>query len=240
MLLQRIPADYLRQRQHFFTLNPHSLFEEQKVFDVIVGKGEKGTLGDCWDRLYVRVVEMMESIKQVRWCLDNIQPGPVLGDIPKVHTVVVPDATTTPDLGRTVLTGEQFFAYLRDSFDLLYREGREAPRMMSVGMHGRLLGRPGRMRALQRFLDHVERHDRVWVCRRIDIARHLGVSPEPLVLAIMFGANFCYVTPMAYQTNLLVMSAAGYRFSDFVRGGLPLLVLMLAAYAVLLPRFFPL
>jgi di/tricarboxylate transporter len=56
----------------------------------------------------------------------------------------------------------------------------------------------------------------------------------------MFGANFCYVTPMAYQTNLLVMSAGGYRFSDFVRGGLPLLAIMLAAYALLLPRFFPL
>lgn len=73
----------------------------------------------------------------------------------------------------------------------------------------------------------------------VDIARHLGVSPEPLVLAIMFGANFCYVTPMAYQTNLLVMAAAGYRFADFVRAGLPLLALMLAAYSLLLPRFFP-
>jgi len=74
----------------------------------------------------------------------------------------------------------------------------------------------------------------------VGIARQLGVSPEPLVLAVMFGANFCYVTPMAYQTNLLVMSAAGYRFSDFVRGGLPLLAIMLGSYAVLLPRFFPL
>ena len=74
----------------------------------------------------------------------------------------------------------------------------------------------------------------------IGIARELGVAPEPLVLAIMFGANFCYVTPMAYQTNLLVMSAGGYRFSDFVRGGLPLLALMLVSYALLLPRFFPL
>jgi len=73
----------------------------------------------------------------------------------------------------------------------------------------------------------------------ISIAGQLGVAPEPLVLAIMFGANFCYVTPMAYQTNLLVMSAAGYRFGDFVRGGLPLLALMLASYAFLLPRFFP-
>jgi di/tricarboxylate transporter len=73
----------------------------------------------------------------------------------------------------------------------------------------------------------------------INIAAQLGVAPEPLVLAIMFGANLCYVTPMAYQTNLLVMSAAGYRFGDFVRGGLPLLVIMLASYSLLLPRFFP-
>lgn len=67
---------------------------------------------------------------------------------------------------------EDFFIYLRDTFDALYAEGEEAPKMMSVGMHCRLLGRPGRIRALQRFLDHVEQHDRVWVCRRIDIARH--------------------------------------------------------------------
>ncbi len=68
--------------------------------------------------------------------------------------------------------GDDFFTYLRDSFDVLYAEGEHAPKMMSVGMHCRLLGRPGRMRALQRFLDHVQTHDRVWVCRRIDIARH--------------------------------------------------------------------
>ncbi|MFX1677683.1 allantoinase PuuE [Mitsuaria sp. CC2] len=68
--------------------------------------------------------------------------------------------------------GDEFFEYLRDTFDVLYAEGAEAPKMMSIGMHCRLLGRPGRMRALQRFLDHVEKHDRVWVARRIDIARH--------------------------------------------------------------------
>jgi len=69
-------------------------------------------------------------------------------------------------------SGEQFLAYLRDAFDVLYAEGAERPKMMSIGMHCRLLGRPGRFAALQRFLDHVERHDRVWVCRRADIARH--------------------------------------------------------------------
>jgi len=68
--------------------------------------------------------------------------------------------------------GDEFFEYLRDSFDVLYAEGEDAPKMMSIGMHCRLLGRPGRMRALQRFLDHIDRHDRVWVCRRVDIARH--------------------------------------------------------------------
>jgi peptidoglycan/xylan/chitin deacetylase (PgdA/CDA1 family) len=69
-------------------------------------------------------------------------------------------------------TAEHFLTYLTDAFDVLYAEGAEKPKMMSVGMHCRLLGRPGRFAALQRFLDHVERHDRVWVCRRIDIARH--------------------------------------------------------------------
>lgn len=68
--------------------------------------------------------------------------------------------------------GDPFFQYLKDSFDVLYAEGDESPKMLSIGMHCRLLGRPGRFLALQRFLDHVEKHDRVWVCRRVDIARH--------------------------------------------------------------------
>ena len=68
--------------------------------------------------------------------------------------------------------GDDFFSYLRDSFDVLYAEGDEHPAMLSIGMHCRLLGRPGRMRGLQRFLDHIQQHDRVWVARRIDIARH--------------------------------------------------------------------
>nr|WP_298376764.1 allantoinase PuuE [uncultured Halomonas sp.] len=69
-------------------------------------------------------------------------------------------------------TGEQFFTYLRDAFDVLYVEGEEAPKMLSIGLHCRLIGRPGRFRGLQRFLDHIEAHDRVWVTRRIDIAQH--------------------------------------------------------------------
>jgi putative urate catabolism protein len=69
-------------------------------------------------------------------------------------------------------TGEDFFNYLRDAFDVLWREGETSPKMMSVGLHLRLAGRPGRFAGLRRFLDHVQRHDRVWLCRRVDIARH--------------------------------------------------------------------
>lgn len=69
-------------------------------------------------------------------------------------------------------SGDQFFAYLRDSFDTLYEEGADTPRMMSIGLHCRLVGRPGRFQALKRFVDHVRQHDDVWFCRRIDIARH--------------------------------------------------------------------
>ena len=76
-------------------------------------------------------------------------------------------------------SGDQFFAYLRDAFDVLYEEGETAPKMMSVGLHCRLVGRPGRAAALSRFLDYVQQHDRVWLCRRIDIARHWHQYHKP-------------------------------------------------------------
>ena len=69
-------------------------------------------------------------------------------------------------------SGDQFFAYLRDTFDVLYAEGATTPRMMSIGLHCRLVGRPGRIAALQRFIAHAQAHDHVWFARRIDIARH--------------------------------------------------------------------
>ena len=69
-------------------------------------------------------------------------------------------------------SGDQFFSYLKDSFDVLYAEGETAPKMMSIGLHCRLAGRPGRAAALARFLDYVQGHDRVWVATRLDIARH--------------------------------------------------------------------
>lgn len=69
-------------------------------------------------------------------------------------------------------SGDQFYTYLKDTFDVLYQEGETAPKMMSVGLHCRLVGRPGRAAALARFLDYVQGHDQAWVARRIDIARH--------------------------------------------------------------------
>ncbi|MGG4774999.1 allantoinase PuuE [Alcaligenaceae bacterium 429] len=69
-------------------------------------------------------------------------------------------------------TGDDFFHFLRDAFDVLYEEGEEAPKMLSIGLHCRLIGRPSRFRGLQRFLDHVQKHDRVWVATREEIARH--------------------------------------------------------------------
>ena len=69
-------------------------------------------------------------------------------------------------------SGDQFYSYLRDAFDVLYAEGEHTPRMMSVGLHCRLVGRPGRLAALARFIEYTRRFDDVWYGRRIDIARH--------------------------------------------------------------------
>lgn len=69
-------------------------------------------------------------------------------------------------------SGEQFYQYLKDSFDVLYAEGDTAPKMMSIGLHCRLVGRPGRAASLMRFLDYVQQHEDVWVCRRDEIAKH--------------------------------------------------------------------
>lgn len=90
--------------------------------------------------------------------------------------LVVPYTLDTNDMrfatAQGFNSGEQFYQYLRDSFDVLYAEGEHSPKMMSVGLHCRLVGRPGRFRALQRFLDYVQSREKVWICRRVDIARH--------------------------------------------------------------------
>ncbi len=97
-----------------------------------------------------------------------------------VPQLIVPYTLDTNDMrfssAQGFAQGDDFFTYLRDSFDVLYAEGdpggADRPKMLSIGMHCRLLGRPGRMRALQKFLDYVQGFERVWICRRLDIARH--------------------------------------------------------------------
>jgi di/tricarboxylate transporter len=66
------------------------------------------------------------------------------------------------------------------------------------------------------------------------VATQLNIPPEPMVLAVLFGANLAFATPMAYQTNILIMSAGGYRFRDYVRAGLPLVLLMIVVLSMLL------
>ncbi|NLU82168.1 allantoinase PuuE [Rhodococcus sp. HNM0569] len=100
--------------------------------------------------------------------------------------LVVPYALDTNDMRFAspagFPSGDQFFAFLRDAFDTLYAEGAAgAPKMLSVGLHCRIAGRPARTASLERFLDHVQSHDDVWITRRVDIARHWrSVHPAPV------------------------------------------------------------
>jgi len=123
-------------------------------------------------------------------------------------------------------SGDQFFAYLKDSFDTLYAEGAEQPRMLSVGLHCRLVGRPGRAAALARFLDYVKSHDKVWVATRLDIARHWirthppdgGYRPSRMPRALFverFGDIFEHTPDVAERAH-----RAGLAASDDTADGL--------------------
>jgi putative urate catabolism protein len=95
---------------------------------------------------------------------------------PKGPHLVVPYTLDANDMRfvnpQGFANGEEFFGYLTDAFDVLYAEGESAPKMMSIGLHCRLAGRPGRFAALERFIEYVANHDRVWVTSRLDLARH--------------------------------------------------------------------
>lgn len=93
------------------------------------------------------------------------------------YTMDANDAKFAPPA--SFATGEDFFQYLKETFDQLYAEGATSPRIMSVGLHPRMSGRPARALGLARFLDHALAHDRVWFCRRLDIARHWQAQHPP-------------------------------------------------------------
>ena len=110
-----------------------------------------------------------------------------------VQQLIVPYTLDTNDMrfssAQGFAQGEDFFTYLKDAFDVLYAEGDPGglnqPKMLNVGMHCRLLGRPGRIRSLQKFLDYVQNHPKVWICKRVDIARHWRqVHPAPAVVQV--------------------------------------------------------
>jgi len=84
--------------------------------------------------------------------------------------------------GGGYVLGQEFVTYVQDSFDQLFAEGKETPRMLTIGLHARLIGRPGRIGALHRILDYILDHDHVWLARRDDIARHWQARhPDPRV-----------------------------------------------------------
>ncbi len=103
---------------------------------------------------------------------------------PRGHQLIVPYTLDANDMrfaaAQGFNSGDQFFTYLKDSFDVMYAEGLAGtPKMLSVGLHCRLVGRPGRAAALARFMDYVQGHDRVWVATRLDIARHWQANHPP-------------------------------------------------------------
>jgi putative urate catabolism protein len=101
---------------------------------------------------------------------------PFWSKIEKTPHLIIPYSLDTNDMrfvsAQGFNSGDQFFNYLKDSFDVLYQEGETIPKIMSVGLHCRISGRPGRLQSLQKFIKYVRSHDKVWFCRRVDIARH--------------------------------------------------------------------
>jgi len=124
------------------------------------------------------------------WARVHIGEGGAAEIVPRL---IVPYALDSNDMrfaaAQGFNSGTQFFDYLKDAFDVLYREGDpaglDAPKMLSIGLHARLIGRPARIAALERFLDYALDHERVWICRRIDIARHwIALHPHAPVAAL--------------------------------------------------------
>ena len=131
-----------------------------------------------YNRSSARTYRLLSEIGGMLYFADNYADElPFWADVAGKPELFVPYTLEANDMRFATAMGfgdgDQFFTYLRDTFDVLYRDGLEGrPRMMSLGLHGRIAGRPGRTAGLERFLDHVARHDAVWVATRADIARH--------------------------------------------------------------------
>jgi OHCU decarboxylase len=118
------------------------------------------------------------------YCADSYADDlPYFIEGPRGPQLIVPYTLDTNDMRfatpQGFNSGDQFYAYLKDAFDVLYAEGETAPKMLSIGLHCRLIGRPARAAALARFLDYVRAHDKVWIATRLDIARHWIAKHAP-------------------------------------------------------------
>ncbi len=138
-----------------------------------------------YNRSSARTYRLLSEIGGMLYFADNYADElPFWADVAGRAELFVPYTLEANDMRFAVAMnfgdGDEFFHYLRDTFDVLYRDGQEGrPRMMSLGLHGRLAGRPGRTAGLERFLDHVGKHDHVWVATRADIARHWRANFPP-------------------------------------------------------------
>ncbi|RWX78737.1 allantoinase PuuE [Neorhizobium lilium] len=164
-----------KEREHILeAVRLHTELTGERPYGMYQGKPSDNTL-----RLVMEEGGFLYSSDSYADDLPYWVPG--LGDKP---FLIIPYTLDTNDMRfatpQGFNSGDQFFTYLKDAFDVLYREGQEgSPKMMSVGLHCRLVGRPGRLAALRRFVEYVLSHDKVWLPQRIEIARHWHAYHQP-------------------------------------------------------------
>ncbi|WP_166425707.1 allantoinase PuuE [Paraglaciecola sp. 20A4] len=191
MALQRNPEAVAAMKEANWEIASHAMrwihyqnmpeAQERKMIDAsmqlhqaITGSKPKG-----WytGRTSPNTLKLISQRDDLLYCADSYAD-----DLPYYDTnhdkplLIVPYTLDTNDMrfasAQGFNSGEQFFQYLKDAFDVLYEEGDYAPKMLSIGLHCRIIGRPARMAALQRFIEYVQEHDRVWLCTRQEIAEH--------------------------------------------------------------------
>ena len=191
MALQRNPEAVAAMQEANWEIASHSMrwihfqdmpeAQEKKMIDAAVQlhKAITGSkpLGWYTGRTSPNTLKLIADRDDILYCADSYAD-----DLPYYDTqyakplLMVPYTLDTNDMRfatpQGFNSGEQFYQYLKDAFDVLYREGETAPKMLSIGLHCRIVGRPARMAALQRFIEYVQSHDQVWCCTREQIALH--------------------------------------------------------------------
>lgn len=191
MALQRNPEAVAAMKDANWEIASHAMrwihyqdmpeAQERKMIDASVQLHQAITgskpLGWYTGRTSPNTLKIISQRDDLLYCADSYAD-----DLPYYDTnyekplLIVPYTLDTNDMrfasAQGFNCGEQFFQYLKDAFDVLYEEGNYAPKMLSIGLHCRIIGRPARMAALQRFIEYVQDQDRVWLCKRHEIAQH--------------------------------------------------------------------